>query len=646
MLDAPSQAAESVPLLGGSSTNAQTNAPQPSSKLTARINRAITIGTFIFVLAAVITTLAHFKRDHPHQPLPLRESPYGKFPKADDPFAFMPCTNVTLPPALDDQDPLTTWSKLFDPEPSHWSWGRLTGDDVAGNDKDSHEGRGIYLCGYLDVPLDYTNSSDERIARLMVTKFQVSGLARKDAAATEDGAGKKSARTIVMNPGGPGGSGSSLVWNKAENFTRLYSDSKFDVLSWDPRGVNSSLPSASCFPHEAERDRWLLLTNQYYESASSHPRAQLELADAMNEATFRACHARLGDFPRFVSTAFVARDVDEIRKALGEEELTAVMISYGTGIGQTYANMFPDRVGRMLLDGTEYVKDHRLLGGFGWTALDNATDAWRDGFLGECINAGPSHCALAKSTKPVTLSSLTSRMSQLFNKTLQRPVPAYHPTTGPGLITYPSLIGMLYQSLYNPAEWPTTAQMLADLEQGNGTLALLELNKHFVDPLSPPVPRLPATEELGSLVICADSYDAPEPPTGLDWYLDLWRTMTTKSFISGNSRFFDVLPCRHFNTHWKPAEVYRGDLNTTLKGPVLLVAETYDPATPLRNGRRLAGEMGRNARLVVHHGYGHSAPRDPSACTARIGKEYILHGKVPEADETDCYADSKPYLPK
>lgn len=84
-------------------------------------------------------------------------------------------------------------------------------------------------------------------------------------------------------------------------------------------------------------------------------------------------------------------------------------------------------------------------------------------------------------------------------------------------------------------------------------------------------------------------------------------------------------------------------MNHTLANPVLLIAETYDPATPLRNGRRLLAEMGTNARLIAHHGYGHSS-RDRSNCTDSIARAYILNGTLPDAQETACYADEKPYL--
>ncbi|KAJ5158990.1 Peptidase S33 tripeptidyl aminopeptidase-like C-terminal [Penicillium coprophilum] len=563
-------------------------------------------------------------------PAQTQGSPYGTFPQSD-PFQFLPCTNASRPPPLDDPTPQKSWAALFDPNPDHWSWGST--------------GQGIYLCGYLDLPLDYHNSSDTRIVRIAVTKFQVAGLAHRNDPNISSKS-YKSERTIIINPGGPGGSGTSFLWETAEEMTNRFSDGKLDVLGWDPRGVNFSLPAAACFSQNGFRDRWSLLSQQYREEA---PKAQLEASDAMNNATFFACQQRLGDLGRFVSTASVARDLDEIRKALDEEEVTGYLVSYGTGIGQTYVNMFPSRAGRVILDGTEYVRDHRLLGGFGWTALDNATDAWRDGFLGECITAGPKGCALANPVSnqdgPVTLPQLEARMTQLLESLKARPRSAYTESAGPSLVTYSALVDrVLYRAMYRPMEWPGTAQMLYELEAGNATLAAdsidLSWSDHSDKPSPPPVP---ASSELELLVICSDSYDAPIPD-GLDWWDRLWETMSNKSWVAGNSRFFGVLPCRHYNTYWAPpSEVYRGDLNNTLKTPTLLIASPYDPATPLRNGRRLLAEMGENARLIVHHAYGHSSRRDRSDCTDRVAKAYILHGTLPNEQEIQCYANNKPY---
>ncbi|KAJ5769933.1 uncharacterized protein N7511_001984 [Penicillium nucicola] len=557
--------------------------------------------------------------------------PYGRFPQENDPFHFIPCTDTSRPPPLDDPAAAQSWAALFDPNPNHWSWGSTNG---------------IYLCGYLDLPLDYHNASDHRIVRLAVTKFQVAGLAPISDAGLSPNS-RKSERTIIINPGGPGGSGTSFLWDTAEEMTNRFSDGQLDVLGWDPRGVNFSLPAAACFPQDSLRDRWSLLSLWYREEA---PKSQLETVDAINNATFFACQQRLGDFGRFVSTASVARDLDEIRKALGEDEVTGYLVSYGTGIGQTYVNMFPNRAGRIILDGTEYVRDHRLLGGFGWTALDNTTDAWNDGFLGECINAGPEWCALAKPVSsqddPVTLTQLEARMNQLLESLKVRPQSAYTELSGPSLVTYSALVDrILYPAMYRPMEWPRTAQILAELEAGNATLAAKWLDLTWSDhPDKPSDPHNPASSELELLVICSDAYDAPLPD-GLDWWDRLWGSMTDRSWIAGNSRFFAVLPCRHYREYWdRPSEVYRGDLNNTLKTPTLLIASPYDPATPLRNGRRLLAEMGHNARLIVHNAYGHSSRRDGSECTDQIAKAYILDGTLPEEQEVHCFADNKPYI--
>ncbi|KAK5659282.1 hypothetical protein OQA88_1375 [Cercophora sp. LCS_1] len=577
----------------------------------------------------------------------LVDNPYGQFPKPNDPFRLLPCTEKTVPPKTNDTRPEQTWAATFDPDPSHWNWGPAASN--GSNSTGSYEGRGIFLCGYLDVPLDYTNKSDPRIARLAVTKYQVSGLAHANAYTNSTtGPGKKSERTIVINPGGPGGSGTSYAWSSAVSITRRFSDAKYDVLGFDPRGVNISRPAVECFPRDTDRDKWYLYTYQHREVSPS-PRAQMEITDAFNEAAFRACFERHGDLGRFLTTAFVARDLDEIRKALDEPDLTGYLVSYGTGIGQTYAGMFPNHVGRMILDGTEYVRDHRTRGGFGWTALDNATDAWRDGFLGECLNAGPEYCALAKSRdgKPVTVRDLMARLEKTLSSLIARPIPWYLDPVGATLITRSFLIDSVYSAMYSPRRWPTFAQLLYDLEGGNATLAAsrFEVSAWWYDP-SLPCPEPGAVQsdaEVTNLVICSDQYDSPEPDT-MDWWEELWGRMTKTSWIAGNSRFHSVFPCRHYSTFWpKPAEVFRGDMNHTLKTPVLLVAETYDPATPLRNGRRLHAEMGWNARLVVHHGYGH-ASGDTSNCTDAIAKGYILEGKVPETLEVDCYANEKPYL--
>lgn len=575
---------------------------------------------------------------------------YGIFPRPADPFHFLPCTDRTRPPAIDDPNPEQSWAKLYDPNPANWSWGKPSEDAHHDSSIDPYAGRGVFLCGYLDVPMDYTNESDSRISRQAVTKFQVSGLRRLDGSSLP-AAGHKSSRTLVVEPGGPGGGGQAMVWGNAESISKRWSNNTIDVLGWDPRGVNATYPAISCFASDAHRDRWRMVTNKNRRLLGENGTIQqLQVADAMNDAMFQYCFKKYGDLPRFMTTAFVARDLENIRQALGEDELTGFMVSYGTGIAQTYAGMFPDSVGRIILDGNEVFSDYKDVITFASNTFDNVTDAWRDGFLANCVNAGPDGCPLANSRTGegnVTLKSLEARMDTLLASLAERPLPAYSEKSGPGLITYQFVLDAIFESMYGSGAWPGLAGLLNDLESKNTTKALERMNKGWwaSDPGAPFTEmRPPTNDELVTMVICPEGYDQPHPES-LEVWDAAWQNATDASWISGDMRIYFVFPCRQFYKYWPtPAEVYRGGLDKQLKNPLLLISESYDPATPLRHARRLHEMIGReNSRLVVHHGFGHGSHGNPSDCTDAIGRKYILEGILPSDDETHCDANDKPF---
>jgi hypothetical protein len=183
-----------------SSTIMEEKKPFPSWRLDSQWSRSFfrtaVVGSAICVVGLFHLrkgiTIGSFNHDDTRRP---SGNPYGHFPKPKDPFRFLPCTNTSIVPALDDIHPGKTWAKVFDPNPEHWSWGNKTiNEDVL--ETHSNCRRSIYLCGYLDVPLDYTNASDPRIVRLAVTKLQVSGLAQVDS--PHSLAGNKSERTLVI----------------------------------------------------------------------------------------------------------------------------------------------------------------------------------------------------------------------------------------------------------------------------------------------------------------------------------------------------------------------------------------------------------------------------------------------------------------
>lgn len=562
------------------------------------------------------------------------ELPFGTFPKEGDPFQFIPCTDASILPSLLDNNPKESWKEVFDRNHDHWSW-----DSSETEDDTSYEGRGVYMCGYFDVPLNYHDDTDKRIVRLAVTKFQVSGLSKNSKTH------QKSDRTIIIQPGGPGASGTLKVWRSGEEISKRLSEGKFDVLGWDPRGVNTSLPTMSCFPHDALRDRWRLFSTQY--RAASDPDRQFEVADTMNDAILHSCFKRFGDFGRFLGTESVARDLEKIREALGEKTLTAYLISYGTAIGQTYVNLFPDKVGRIIFDATLFIKNERHLGGFGWTMIDDTQTVWQRGFIGECINAGPEKCVLAQPTdsESVTPKSLEERVNCLLDSLIDRPIPAYTKLSGPSLVTYSDVVQLLLLAMYNPDLWPTTAQMLYELERGDATRAATLIDADWgYNPAQPPRYPDPSSREIVNLVTCADSW-LPWPD-GIRSWQELWEKMTKRSWLGGDNRFNFGFPCKHYEKYWPDLDKYRykGELNAKLKNPVLIISTTFDPATPLRSGRRLLEAMGdENARLIVHHGYGHTSMADESRDTNRHAKALILEGKIPDERETECVADKKPY---
>lgn len=214
------------------------------------------------------------------------------------------------------------------------------------------------------------------------------------------------------------------------------------------------------------------------------------------------------------------------------------------------------------MDGMEYAKDGRIPWQWGTTSLDNVTNAYEDGFLGECVKAGKDRCALAGQVDQKVVSTelefgiesevttieiqqtstknqLIAKMHNLLESVKQRPIPGYTTLAGPGIVTYESLIGLIYGALYRPDSWPATAKIFSFLMDGNSTLALEAINSAFAfDPetnttqsherhfphhwVIPPS----GSVELTSMVICGDSWNAEKHD--LDWWMDLRDEMAKK----------------------------------------------------------------------------------------------------------------------
>ena len=189
---------------------------------------------------------------------------------------------------------------------------------------------GIFECAQLQVPLDYSNPGGEKaqiaMKRLVTNSAQRIG-------------------TLVMNPGGPGGSG--LEHMTTEGVTGRFTEPSreyFDVLSFDPRGVGASQPTIHCrTDEELDAD-----TSTRYDTTTPDGRQE---ALASIEKMGQECQQRSPEITKFASTDYTARDLDIMRAALGEDRLNFLGLSYGTFLGLIYADLFPQRVGRFILDG-------------------------------------------------------------------------------------------------------------------------------------------------------------------------------------------------------------------------------------------------------------------------------------------------------
>ncbi|KAL5640564.1 hypothetical protein ACGC1H_001140 [Rhizoctonia solani] len=462
--------------------------------------------------------------------------------------------------------------------------------------------------------------------------------------------------SILINPGGPGGSGNGMAALAGHSFSALV-DGRYDIIGFDPRGVNMTTPKLGCFDNEAQAlhsaYKHTLLGVPYDSRGSSalppDTRARMEHAyltrlNASFAATSLACLEN-GNKPMLesVSTAYVVQDMERIVDALGEDGLNFWGFSYGTILGSTFAAMRPHLVKRMVLDGVcdaeSYYKNVHQ-----W-CLDELVDNHKtlQGFFDSCAEAGPERCAFAKSPggKVNTEGAeLRSRLEALYTKLRDEPIPAPKSSTGPGILTASDLERVIFEGLYSPDTWPGVAKAIAEAEAGNpqalynreyGSFKALEpsrgdenvFNRYLEHQLSKVT-----TTAIG----CSDSQKPAHK--SLDEYAEYIRK------VGKLAPFSEMWAARWtgFCSNWKirPGQRYDGPwtVEEGLKKsrfPILYVSLDADSVTPLSAAQKMAKSFGNeSAVLLVQEGFGHCTISHPSLCTAKVVRDYFLEGKVPE----------------
>ncbi|WP_433323987.1 alpha/beta hydrolase [Spirillospora sp. CA-294931] len=463
-------------------------------------------------------------------------------------------------------------------------------------------------CATARVPLDYDEPGGPTTSV---------ALARK--AATDPA---KRIGSVFLNPGGPGGSGVEFALGAGNRLSQAL-EGRFDIVGFDPRGVGASDP-LHCFDSQEE-------LGAFFNGVPSFPykREQERPYFDKYRSLARECLTRDGTIARHMSTADVVRDLDLLRRAVGDRKLNYLGFSYGSHIGNTYANMFPKNVRALVIDG---VLDPRLWSS-GWQIVNDrvATGQEFKEFLRLCDEAGPN-CAFA------TEQGSAKRFEALARAVLAKPV-----DLGDGrLYTYEHLIGDANSSLYTPEWWPDYAaafDFIADLAEGgkagDGPSAAAS---RVLDKRRAPAPTRDADYPNGFDAyngnVCADA----EFPRSFRTFQAVGRYAEAAGRLAPYW-WWGGAACADWPTN---QDRYGGPWSTKTSAPVLVVGNYFDGVTSY-TGAQASARLLKGSRLLSYAGWGHTAYERSDCVTGHVNR-YLLTGALPPA-KTVCPANPSPFLP-
>ncbi|HKA09185.1 MAG TPA: alpha/beta hydrolase [Candidatus Dormibacteraeota bacterium] len=479
---------------------------------------------------------------------------------------------------------------------------------------------GGFQCSTALVPLDYQQPLGRSIT-LSVIRLPAGDPAHRIG-------------SLFMNPGGPGGSGVAFL-RAVGQFFPAELRARFDLVSFDPRGVASSTP-VQCFPSFGDELRFFASLPPFPVT----PQEDVAFIDAF--AQFDAfCEARNADLLPHMSTANAARDMNLLRQAVGDERLTYLGFSYGTYLGATYVNLFPDRVRAVTLDGViepiEWATGRgnqadRLPFSTRLKSDDGAYETLQQ-FFALCAQAGSARCAFADGSAEGS-QALDHKFDTLTQRLLQAPVVVPTPG-GPVTVTYAIAVRLTLGALYSPSVWPQLAAALQELwlASGGGAVGALRQTLAMAAAGTAAQPYPNGMDAFASIV-CADS-DNPHDPFA--WPRAAAEADHRAPFF-GAAWTFVSMPCANWAA--RDQDRYTGPWDRPTSRSVLLVGNFFDPATRYESALALSHELA-NARLLSLDGWGHTAYAK-SACIEQNVDRYLLAGQLP-APRTVCRPDQLPF---
>jgi pimeloyl-ACP methyl ester carboxylesterase len=473
-----------------------------------------------------------------------------------------------------------------------------------------------FSCALYAVPLDHDRPSRGSIDIALMRR-------------AADAVGGKRIGSLFLNPGGPGGSGYRYPTVGSAIFEPEVMD-RFDLIGFDPRGVARSTP-LQCFETQEEAD-------EVFARMAALPITPEEEAATLDAyADYSASCARVaGPLLQHMSTKDVARDLDLLRAAVGDRRLTFVGFSYGTLLGATYANLFPDRVRAMVLDGNVDPR-LRLHDGLEYDRQRTAGfEISLNAFLARCDAA--AECAFA----PGSRAKLTALLDRLR---AEGPVTLADGT----VVDEATVIGVTAGALYDPAALEDLAAFLQEVY-----LAAFPAPQARRAPLDAAVvddllaragqarydvrPDAPYTSDDSYAAVNCSDKPFTHSPQRVPVIADRWeqRLRDFGRYLAwGDPAICPTWPVQDPDT-------YAGPWGKRTASPVLVVGNYYDPATQYRFAERMSRQLG-NARLLSVDAFGHCI-LGGSQCADQIAARYLIDLRLPRPG-TVCEPDLQPLPP-
>ncbi len=449
-----------------------------------------------------------------------------------------------------------------------------------------------FQCATLKAPLDYAKPADGDV-RLAV--------ARKKAT----GPGKRLG-SLLVNPGGPGASAIGYLQAYAGIGYPAKVRARYDMVAVDPRGVGRSEPVECLRGRDMDRYTQTDITPDDGRETTELVRAYKKFAEG--------CGAHSPKLLRHVSTVEAARDMDIVRAALGDPKLNYVGASYGTFLGATYAGLFPERAGRLVLDG----------------AMDPSLPARRmnldqtagfetafQSFAKDCVRQ--PDCPLGR--KGTTTAQVGRNLKAFFGKLDARPIAAGSRRLGESLATTGVIAAM-----YDEGAWAQLREALTAAMKENDGAGLLALSDSYFE--------RDAGGSYENLMFANAAVNCLDLPPAFDTAEEAKKSLP--AFEKASPVFGEGLAWAALNCAYWPVRATGEPHRIQAKGaaPIVVVGTTRDPATPYRWARALAAQLS-SARLLTYEGDGHTAYGRGSACIDSAINTYLLRGTAP-ADGKRC----------